>query len=416
MALDVSMAGQQADARSRAVWLTLSLCFVAAMLEGFIFQSIGVAASRLVREFHLSAGGIGWIASATTLALLPGAILGGELADRIGRPRVLAGAVTLFGLFTLATTAAGGARWLLAMRGLAGLGLGAALPNLIALCAEAGEAQSRSRLLALMYCGVPVGGAMASLISTAGGGASDWRLIFFVGGALALLVAPVMFVALPESARFQAQRAATRQLSGAAAGRNRSWQVLFGAGRAPTTLLLWMALFIEMLLIYVLVNWMPVLLIGRGFSPVQAGRIQIVFNIGGVAGILVYGWLMDRSSRRATALTMYGCVIAALAALAGVHGFSTTALVALCVGVFAVGGQMVLHSIVPTYYPTMMRSSGVGWGLAMGRLGSIAGPVLAGELLQAGLSPTRLLAAGVPVLGVAALGVLGLLSRPQASD
>ncbi|MCP6618293.1 MFS transporter, partial [Klebsiella pneumoniae] len=77
------------------------------------------------------------IFSAGILGLLPGALVGGILADRHGRKRLLIAAVTLFGLFSIATALAGSFPMLLLARLMTGVGLGAALPNLIALTSEA---------------------------------------------------------------------------------------------------------------------------------------------------------------------------------------------------------------------------------------------------------------------------------------
>lgn len=390
--------------------VTLSLCCLAAVLEGFGLQSVGVAAGRMAAEFHFSAAAMGWIASASTIGLLPGAVAGGWAADRVGRKRVLAGAVGIFGIFNLAATAAVGLKTLLLLRLLAGLGLGATLPNLIALSAEAAERHTRSRFIGLMYCGVPAGGALVSLLSILGGAAENWRVIFYVGGALAVLAAFALLTALPESAQFQRRRRA------AAASGVPSAQVLFGDARAPATLLLWAALFFQMLVIYVLLNWLPVLLVRRGFSPLQAGAIQLIFNLGGVGGNLLFGRLMDRASRRTTAIVMYGCVIGSLAALAALEGFWASALAGFAVGLFAIGGQMVPYALVPIHYPTLMRSTGVGWSVAIGRLGSFAGPVLAGEVLQAGVPASVILAAATPGLVVAAVAALLVLGRPEAVD
>lgn len=396
---------------------TLILCFMTAAMEGFGLQSVGVAAGRMAGEFHLSAVAIGWVASASTIGLLPGAVFGGRLADWLGRKRVLAGAVLIFGVFTLATTFAGGYPSLLVARFLTGLGLGATLPNLIALSAEVAERGLRSRYIGTMYCGVPAGGALASLVSIIGGGHAGWRPIFEVGGGLTVVVAVLLFLILPESTQFKGQagvaltgesKRGVKQLG--------SSQALFGGGRVTSTLLMWTCLFFHMLVIYVLLNWLPLLLVKKGFLPVQAGLIQITFNLGGVAGNLAFGWLMDKASRRATAIFMYASVVACLAALDYVSGFPGMAALGFGVGLFALGGQMVIYAIVPIYYPTLMRGTGVGWAVAIGRLGAFVGPVLVGEVLRSGLGAKAVLVGAAPALSVAAIAVLALFARPAASD
>ncbi len=413
MIVEASVPPAAVARHARVVYLTLALCFLAAVLEGFGLQSVGVAARRMAAEFRLSAAMMGWIASASTIGLLPGAVIGGRLADRMGRRRVLAVAVAAFGTFSLLLGSAHSAAMLVALRLLAGLGFGATLPTLIALSAETAEPSSRGRYIGLMYCGVPAGGAVASWISIAGGAAADWRLIFYSGGLLALLTAPALWFALPGSRRDVSGISQERTPAGSASS---AAQALFGSRRATTTLLLWGALFLHMLVIYVLLNWLPVLLVRKGFTPWQAGTIQILFNLGGVGGNVLFGWLMDRARRGPTALVMYACVIASLAALADTRGFAGMALVGLGVGLFAIGGQMVLYAMVPDYYPARMRGTGIGWAVAVGRVGSFAGPILAGQVLQAGASAHAILAAAAPALALAAAAVLAVLPRSQAGD
>lgn len=402
--------------RSWSSTIAVALCFLAAAMEGFGLQSVGVAAGRMAAEFQLSAAALGWVASASTIGLLPGAIFGGELADWVGRKRVLVGAVLTFGVFTLVTTWIAGYWPLLLARFLTGLGMGAALPNLIALSAEVADDASRSRYIGIMYSGVPAGGALASVVSVVGGDHAGWRAIFQVGGASAILVAVLLVLTLEESSRFRNRAvSAVAREERIREGRTRSLRVLFGGNRASSTLLMWVCLFFHMLVIYVLLNWFPLLLVKRGFSPVQAGVIQIVFNLGAVAGNLVFGWLMDIASRRLTAIFMYSCVIVSLAAINYVVGAESMAVLSCAVGLFAVGGQMVVYAIVPIYYPTEMRGTGVGWAVAVGRLGAFAGPVLVGEVLRSGLGARAVLVGAAPALSVAAIAVLALFARPAAS-
>uniref|UniRef100_UPI00258D0B82 MFS transporter n=1 Tax=Pseudomonas sp. TaxID=306 RepID=UPI00258D0B82 len=162
-------------ASQRAV-MTVALCFAVALLEGFDLQSTGTAAPFMAKALGLNTEQLGWVFSAGLLGLLPGAFMGGWLADRTGRKRVLVGAVLLFGAFSLGTAYAWDFHSLLLARLLTGLGLGAALPILIALASEAVDPRWRSTAVSLTYCGVPLGGAIASLIGLSGAGA-DWQVV-----------------------------------------------------------------------------------------------------------------------------------------------------------------------------------------------------------------------------------------------
>lgn len=398
------------EAAGPGVAMTLGLCFIVALLEGLDLQSIGVAAPRMAREFGLSVGQMGLAFSAGTFGLLPGAMLGGRLADRIGRKRVLILATALFGLFSIATARVWDFNSLLMIRVATGIGLGAAMPNLIALCAEAVPTRLRNTAVSVMYCGIPFGGAIAAVVGMLSTGDSGWRHIFYVGGFGPLVVVPLLLT-LQESRRFDsAQRGA-----GAIQPPPVSW-ALFGERRLAATLCLWVSYFFTLIVLYFLLNWLPSLMAAQGLSRPQVGMVQILFNIGGGAGALGIGMLMDAARPRWVVSGMYVGIIAALSLLAAAGGMASMSAGAFMAGLFVIGAQSVLYALAAAYYPTAVRGTGVGAAVAVGRLGSIAGPLLAGQLLAMGQHSTTIIGASIPVTIVAALAALLLLKRPRAQD
>ncbi|WKN23405.1 3-(3-hydroxy-phenyl)propionate transporter MhpT [Azotobacter vinelandii] len=393
---------------SRRTHATIVLCFVVALLEGMDLQSAGIAAPGMAAQFGLTSTMMGAVFSASILGLLPGALGGGWLADRIGRKGVLIGAVALFGLFSIATALVWDFYSLLAARFLTGVGLGAALPNLIALSSEAADARSRGTAVSLMYCGVPLGGALAALVGMAGL-ASGWKAVFYVGGVAPLLVAPLLVLCLPESAAFHEQRSVR-----SAAPRVSLRQGLFQEGAAVPTLLLWISYFFTLMVVYMLLNWLPSLLVGQGFSRSQAGTVQILFNIGGATGSLLFGLLLDRWRPPALVALTYTGILAALAGLSLSTTFASMLLAGFAAGFFAIGGQLVLYALAPLFYPTAVRATGVGAAVAVGRLGSMSGPLVAGQMLAMGTGATGLLLASAPGVVVAAAAVFYLLGQRRA--
>ncbi len=393
---------QTPSSRSR---LTIVICFIVALIEGLDLQSAGIAAAGIRAAFNLDPGMMGWMFSASIIGLLPGAFLGGYVADRIGRKKVLVAAVVLFGIFSLWTAYTSSLSGLLAARFLTGLGLGAALPNLIALCAEAVEERQRSTAISIMYCGVPLGGAAAAVIGMLAGEA--WQWVFIVGGVAPLAIAPLMLWLLPESSAFHQQQARATQ------GRPSTVEALCGDGRTRITLSLWISYFFTLTVMYMLLNWLPSLLLELGFSKPQAGTVQMVFNIGGALGSLLGGVLLDRFQRTPVVLCIY---LGLLLALAGI-GFSTNlasmAAAGFAAGVFVMAAQLVLYALAPVYYPTQVRATGVGAAVAVGRLGSVSGPLAAGHILAAGAGTAGVLMAAAPGLLVAALVVVAMGSRER---
>jgi AAHS family 3-hydroxyphenylpropionic acid transporter len=383
---------------------TIALCFITALLEGLDLQSVGIAAPGISAEFKLAPAMLGWMFSAGLIGLLPGAFLGGWLADRIGRKKVLIWAVVLFGLFSLGTAHAWDYQSLLLARLMTGLGLGAALPILIAMTSEAAAPAMRSTAVSLTYCGVPLGGAIASWIGMMKFEAG-WRTIFYVGGLVPIAVALLLALLLHESAAF------SRQSDAPASADERRVSRLFADDLWRSTLLLWVSCFFTLTVLYMLLNWLPSLLIGQGFSRPQAGVVQIMFNLGGAVGSVLTGRLIDRSRPVQAVLLTYGGMLLSLAAL-GLSGSYALMLVAgFAAGYCALGAQLVLYARAPAMYPTLIRGTGVGASVSVGRLGSVAGPLVAGQILAAGAGVAGVMIAASPGLVIAALCAVQLSRR-----
>ncbi|WP_042268141.1 3-(3-hydroxy-phenyl)propionate transporter MhpT [Paraburkholderia heleia] len=384
---------------------TIALCLAIALLEGLDLQSAGVAGPRMAKEFHLAVAQMGWAFSAGAIGLLPGAALGGRFADRFGRKRVLMWSVALFGLFSLATTMVWNFESLLVARLLTGLGLGAAMPNLIALCSEAAGEQQRSTAVGAMYCGMPFGAAIAAVIGMLGTGDAGWRHVFYVGGLGPIVMVPLLGLFLRESQQFVAAQASKVAKEGAPG----VTQALWLEGRARTTIALWISYLGTLIVLYFLMNWLPSMVLARGLTRVQSNLVLMLFNIGGGIGAVAIATIMDRFGRRGTVIGMYVGIVAALTLLASAGGASSTAVGGLLCGFFIVGGQSVLYALAGHAYPTEVRGTGVGAAVAVGRLGSILGPLVAGQLFALGQSPSMLVGSSIPLVVIAALAALSVV-------
>ncbi|MPW10211.1 MFS transporter, partial [Paraburkholderia sp. CNPSo 3155] len=284
----------------------------------------------------------------------------------------------------------------------------AAMPNLIALCSEAAPPHQRNTAVGAMYCGMPFGAALAAVVGIISPGDEGWRHIFYVGGFGPLLVLPLLALFMRESAQFVAARATTDARRDAAASVTRAlWQ----EGRAGTTIALWISYLGTLIVLYFLINWLPSLVLTRGLTRVQSGVVQMMFNIGGGIGAIVIAGMMDRMGRRRTVAGMYVGIVVALGALLSANGGTSMAWGGLLAGLFLVGGQSVLYALASSLYPTEVRGTGVGAAVAVGRLGSILGPLIAGQLLAIGQGASVLLGASIPLIAVAAIGAWLVVNR-----
>jgi AAHS family 3-hydroxyphenylpropionic acid transporter len=345
--------------------------------------------------------------STGTLGLFLGAIVGGRLADGIGRKRVLVASIAIFGLFSLATAWAWDIPSLIAARLATGLGLGGALPNLIAMGSENAPQHRRNASVALIYSGTSTGGALANvaslLLST-----GDWKSIFIFGGLLPLIVAPFMGRFLQESSAFSRLKSeAVRSVAPQA----RLFSFL-EEGRAVRTLLLWGGFLLALLTFYLLLNWLPTVLAADGFGKSQGAIAMIGFNIGGVVSVLVIGMYLETRLRRAAVLAAFVGTPLLLTMLANASGKGLlVSLMIAALGAAVIGSQGILYTYAPQMYPTRNRGTGVGFAVGMGRIGSIIGPVFGGWLLGSGLSASAVMTGLLPVACATSICGISLLWR-----
>jgi AAHS family 3-hydroxyphenylpropionic acid transporter len=392
--------------------VTIFLCFLAALLEGADIVSMGLAAPSVARSFVFHPGQVSYILTAAIVGLMLGAAIGGRLGDRVGRKVVLLVAFLILGIFSLATILAGDLNQFILVRFLCGLGLGAAFPNLIAIAAEASRPGKRATAVGLMFCGQPVGGTLLGLFVAVQASALNWKTIFFVGGILPVLLVPLLALALPESAAFK--RAATARAG--ALRRPSAIRALFAAGRTEVTLLLWISYGFTQVVVYLINNWLPTLMVAKGFSPQMAAMISAFENMGAVAGCVVLAMLSDRGHLKKALAVIYVAIAVSLWGLGAAQGFWPVVGAGIAVGFFAIGGQLVLYTVAPSYYETLLRATGVGFAVSFGRLGAIAGPLAAGKLLAVGMAPAGVLLAAAPCALFAGGAALALVFRHAAVD
>jgi AAHS family 3-hydroxyphenylpropionic acid transporter len=256
-----------------------------------------------------------------------------------------------------------------------------------------------------MFGGMPAGGALVSLFARMAGEHADWRLLFIVGGALPLLIAPLVVWLLPET-RPEPAPDLDRSLG----------RALFGEGRAAATLLLWSASLLSLVILHLLLNWLPLLVAAKGHSAGDGAAAALAFNVAGAVGAVALGLVADRAGVRRTMLVAYLALGAAMAAIASATGVSVILATAAVAGFALIGASYVLYGLAPRLYPPQVCSAAAGAAVGAGRIGSILGPLVAGGMRQAGWSAGFVLDAMVPVALAAGAAVITLTLLAKSRD
>ncbi|HBM65715.1 MAG TPA: aromatic acid/H+ symport family MFS transporter [Pseudomonas sp.] len=425
---------------SRYQWRVVLLCFLIVFLDGVDTAAMGFIAPALSQEWGIDRASLGPVMSAALIGMVFGALGSGPLADRFGRKGVLVGAVLVFGGFSLASAYATNVDQLLVLRFLTGLGLGAGMPNATTLLSEYTPERLKSLLVTSMFCGFNLGMAGGGFISAKMIPAYGWHSLLVIGGVLPLLLALVLMVWLPESARFLVVRnrgtdKVRKTLSPiapqvvaeagsfsvpeqkAVAARN-VFAVIFSGTYGLGTVLLWLTYFMGLVIVYLLTSWLPTLMRDSGASMEQAAFIGALFQFGGVLSAVGVGWAMDRFNPHK--------VIGIFYLLAGVFAYAVgqslgnitlLATLVLVAGMCVNGAQSAMPSLAARFYPTQGRATGVSWMLGIGRFGAILGAWSGATLLGLGWSFEQVLTALLVPAALATVGVVvkGLVSHADAT-
>ena len=393
-------------------------CFAVQILDGVDVNALAFVAPTLARQFHATPAEIGPIFGIGFFGMLIGNSLVGGLADRFGRKRLIVASCVVFGALTLGVAAAGSLRQLMVLRFLAGIGLGGALPNVVALTGAFAPRRLRGTAIGIIYSGIPLGSVIGGLVAAPLVPRFGWPVIFIVGGILPLIAAAVLARVMPESILFlavvrkdaarvarllrridpqgdypedAAYRVAEPRQDGVPVRR------LFAEGRGRATLLLWSIVLADLLCLHFLFSWTTTILRQTGLPLATAILLSTLVAGSSVVCTFAVGPLMDRYGVYPVAIAQFsiGTFGLVLAGLAGPH---LVVLVAaqIIASMMLASGPVSTGAMAVQLYPTAIRSTGIGWALGAGRSGSIIGPMLGGLVLafaMPGLNPVYLVIA-----------------------
>jgi MFS transporter, AAHS family, 4-hydroxybenzoate transporter len=414
-----------------------TFCALVALLDAVDSQAIGVAGPLIRDALKLSPVAFSPAYSAGLLGAAIGALAFGPVSDHFGRRPTLVFTTAMFGFFTCLTAFAGSFPVLVLYRVIAGLGLGGATPCFITLAAEYAPKRNRAMLVSLLWAGYPLGNAVGGFMTSYVIAHFRWPMVFYTGGIPTLVLAALLFLLLPESVRFLAatgKRTAAERIArrldrnlpqGAELiaarkppGRRIPLRDLFSEGRAATTILLGFVLYFGFWSTTVIVLQTPTLFREAGMPLSTAALLVGLYSLVATIGMALAGRLVDR----------FGAVKALVppfvagAILLGALGFVASSPLAagaimLSLGLTVSVGASGAIALAASSYPTIMRSAGTGWAMAMGRFGQVCSPIAVGAMLSLGVTPARILAvmAIAPLLGGACILLRGAFHSSRAA-
>lgn len=381
------------------------ICILAGIVAGFAILILPFTAPAIAESWNLPPDRLGALLSASLVGMMLGAIVIAPFADRIGRRKVLLFSMTLVTLGLLYSGFAGDATRLMIARLMTGLGIGGSLASINTLIAEYCSNKWRDLAIGIYISGGALAGILGGALTAYLVAHFDWSAAFVFGGLVSGLMTLGLALWMPESVDYLLTRrpgnalerinkllgkmhiAAMDALPNASeeAGEAGNIWIIFSRPYLLKSFLMWLSVFMVFTGFYFIMSWTPKLLVDAGWTLQQAIFATIVINIGGVLSGFGFGYLSPRIGYRWTirGFLIFTCVFVLLFGWAG-DDYSLRFVLPIFLGFFLFGTLTSQYSLLPRLYPTTIRNTGTGWATGIGRLGGMAAPYVAGQMLAAG--------------------------------
>jgi MFS transporter, AAHS family, benzoate transport protein len=404
--------------------VVLLWCVLIIVIDGYDIAVAGVALPSIMKDMGVDASTAGFMAGSALFGMMFGAIFLGTLADKIGRRWTISICVFLFSVFTAAAGFTSDPYTFSVMRFIAGLGIGGVMPNIVAQMTEYSPVTIRSLMTTVMFSGYAIGGILAALIGKQFIEAYGWQSVFIAAGAPVVLI-PFILKMMPESLPFliklhddtHLRQVVSRLRPGLPMEPHEEFVVpaedqatsapvvkLFQDGRGLSTIMFWITFFMGLFMVYALSSWLTKLMAMAGYSLGSALNFVLLLNVGAIIGAVAGGWLADKFHIKWVLVIMYALGAVFLYMMTFKTSTEVLYLIIALVGACTTGAQIVGYAYCAQFYPTAIRSTGIGFASGIGRAGAIVSPVLIGFLVSLKLPLEQ------NFLAIAAAGVLGAIA------
>jgi AAHS family benzoate transporter-like MFS transporter len=428
---------EQETKRNRTVVWVVTLATIGLMFDGYDLVIYGTVVPIFLKDptqiGEVTPVVAGTLGSYALVGVLVGALLAGSVGDILGRRKVMLFAYAWFSIgmaltaLTTTTTLFG------IMRFLTGLGVGALVATTGALVAEIAPPGKKNLCNAITYSGVPAGSLLAALAAILLEESIGWRGMFFIGALPIITLLPLAYLKMPESvswlvARGQVDKAraisertgvpmpeAPTDAQRAAKTDKVGFAGLFSRGYWLPTVLMGFMSATGLVLVYSLNTWLPELMGRAGFNAKGSLSFLLVLNGGAIIGALGGSRFADRFGPKPVVASCFLIGAASITLLTVNLPLALLLAIVAVVGLGTSGTQTLIYGFVANYYPTRMRGAGVAWCAGFGRLGGVAGPLLGGFLIAAGLELNSIfyVLAAVAVLGLILCLLVPAANRPK---
>jgi len=394
------------------------------ILDGYDLAVVGAALPSIMKDMGVDATQAGFMASSALFGMMFGAIFLGTLADKIGRPLMIAICIALFSLFTAAAGLTHDPISFSITRFIAGLGIGGVLPIVTAQMAEFAPAKMRARLVTVVFAGYSIGGVLVALTGKHLIESYGWPSVFFAA-ILPVVLIPFILKTMPNSMPFLIRKNRDAELRQIVRKLVPSYPLreheqflvpvedkaddapikhLFQEGRGFSTGMIWIAFFFGLFMVYALSSWLTKLMAIAGYSLGSALNFVLVFNAGAMIGAVLGGWLGDKFNIKYVLVAFYAVGALSLTLMGYTKSTELLFVVVFVVGASTLGTQLLAYAYAGEFYPMAIRSTGVGFASGIGRMGAILAPILIGFLVSLNLP----LEQNFMAIGLA--GLLGMIA------
>ncbi len=409
--------------------LIIAVCVLLNIIDGFDVTTMAVSKTAIATDLGLTASQLGILDGVALAGMCLGAMFLGALSDLIGRRRMILVSISIITVAMLLTAMVQNFQQFFLIRLITGLGVGSMLASIATIVSEYSPDKYKSLAVTLATAGYPMGAMLGGTFGPDLIAVWGWQGVFYFGAAATACMTVVAFLFLPESLQFlfakQPKNALTainkimrrlnyatveqlparENVNGAGVmqtilGLFKNLEALFREGQWRKTLLLWLTFFLCFITLYFLMSWIPYLVEKSGFTRQQGGTAFAIFNIGGVLGVIILGFM----STRLNLTVMVGTFLALSSVVMIIFAYtkasySVLLLIIFLIGVLQQGGFTGLYACAAKMYASEFRATGLGWAIGLGRIGAVVGPAVAGVLIDRGVNmETNFIIFAIPML------------------